>query len=102
MHPQQCLLHHILRLGPVVVAAYRWAMRPVELMTTEELVAEAKALQRLYEARLAQASDTLDRPTMGDIDEDLSRYFDVRSELQRREDGPPLDGIESAPPDGDG
>ncbi|TQL58786.1 hypothetical protein FB474_0125 [Oryzihumus leptocrescens] len=83
-------------------AAYGWAMRPVELMTIEELVAEAKALQRLYEARLAQASDTLERPTMGDMDEGLSRYFDVRSELQRREDGPPLDDVESAPPDGVG
>ncbi|MGZ4598436.1 MAG: hypothetical protein ACXVYY_13105 [Oryzihumus sp.] len=77
-------------------------MRPVELMTTEELVAEAKALQRMYEARLAQASDTLERPTMGDMDEDLSRYFDVRSELQRREDGPPLDGIPLGPADGAG
>ena len=83
-------------------AAYRWAMRPVELMTIEELVAEAKALQRLYEARLAQASNTLEGSTMGDIDEDLSRYFDVRSELQRRGDGPPLDGIPLGPPDAAG
>ncbi|HET7660750.1 MAG TPA: hypothetical protein VFK66_10210 [Oryzihumus sp.] len=77
-------------------------MRPVELMTIEELVAEAKALQRLYEARLAQASVTLEGPTVGDMDEDLSRYFDVRSELQRRRDGPPLNGNDSAPPDGPG
>ena len=83
-------------------AAYGWAMRPVELMTHEELVAEAKALQRLYEARLAEASEMLEGPSTGDMAEDLSRYFDVRSELQRREDGPPLDGVESAPPDGDG
>ncbi|GAA1236309.1 hypothetical protein GCM10009657_09910 [Oryzihumus leptocrescens] len=45
---------------------------------------------------------TFEPATVGDIDEDLSRYFDVRSELQRREDGPPLDGIESAPPHGAG
>jgi hypothetical protein len=77
-------------------------MRPVELMTVEELVAEAKALQRSYEARLAQASNTLEGPSMGDIDEDLSRYFDVRSELQRRGDGPPLDGIPLGPPDAAG
>ncbi|MGN6636879.1 MAG: hypothetical protein ACTHJ6_15675 [Oryzihumus sp.] len=67
-------------------------MRPVELMTREELVAEAKALQRLYEARLAQASGTFEPATMGEMDEDLSRYFDVRSELQRRDGGRPLDG----------
>ena len=89
-------------LPPVVVAAYGWAMRPVELMTIEQLVAEAKALQRLYEARLARASDTLGGPTVGDMDEDLSRYFEVRSELQRRGDGPPLDGIPLGPPDGAG
>ena len=64
-------------------------MRPVEEMTREELVAEAKSLQRLYEARLAPTS--LRPPTTGDLDEGLSRYFDVRSELQRRETEPPLD-----------
>ena len=85
-----------------MVAAYGWAMRPVELMTIEELVVEAKALQRVYEARLAQVTNTLEGPTMGDIDEDLSRYFDVRSELQRRGDGPPLDGIPLGPADGAG
>ena len=77
-------------------------MRPVELMTHEELLAEAKTLQRLYEARLAQASGTLGGPGPGEMNEDLSRYFDVRSELQRREDGPPLDGIPLGPPDGAG
>ena len=80
-------------------ATYGWAMRPVELMTREELVAEAKTLQRLYEARLAQAPDTAGSPTMGEMDEDLSRYFDVRSELQRRADGEPLDGTPLEPQD---
>lgn len=74
-------------------------MRPVEVMTYEELVAEAKALQSSYEARLAQASEMPWPTAMADIDGDLSRYFDVRSELQRREGGPLVDGTEW-PPDG--
>ena len=75
-------------------------MRPVELMTEEVLVAEATRLQHVYEAHLRQVSETVGRATMGDMDDQLTRYFDVRSELQQRLDGGPgVRAIAWRPPD---
>lgn len=62
-------------------------MKPVELMTDEELASEVTTLRGMYVAHLKQVQDSVGRATMGDMDHQLSRYFEVRSELQRRQEG---------------
>ena len=71
---------------------YGELMKPVQAMTDHELRNEAGPLQAVYEAHLATVSDDLARATAGALDEQLSRYVELRSELdQRRGDqAPPL------------
>jgi hypothetical protein len=60
-------------------------MRLSRDLSDKELRAELAALQKMYEKRLVDAEETPCRATMGDMDAQLTRYFDLRSEqLQRR------------------
>ncbi|WP_141787034.1 hypothetical protein [Oryzihumus leptocrescens] len=68
-------------------------MKPVRAMTDHELRNEAGPLQAVYEAHLATVSDDVARATAGALDEHLSRYVELRSELDQRggDQAPPLE-----------